>query len=587
MSDFASLLCPHHGPFPSWVERFRLSANGSPTETVLRSRGCDSGSERFWNRCQISHFLTADVLGQVGLPAPVADLAKKHWDAVIVGAGHNGLSCAAYLARAGWSVLVLEARDRVGGACTLKEVWPGFRVSPCAYLVGLLHSKVIAELELPRRGFRWTPSTAGLFVPFEDGSSVQLWDDDERCEAEIRTRFPDDLKGFRAFGDLKRRLRDAIRPDGDDDLWLGRAPTREAIEKRLVGDESARKLLFEWSMVELVETFFRDERLQAAYLGQGVIGTNASPFDPGTASIHFHHASGRLGGMPGMWGYVEGGMGMVSFLLCDAAKEFGAVVATGVPVARIIPGQGVELASGERIDTRCVVSNADPKVTAGLLGGEVDPGWRDQVERVPRIGCTLKLNVALRELPSFRARPGTLEAHHFGQINTPLTKSQWREGFAASRGGGLPERLWTELYFQSAHDRSVVPEGLHTMSVFAQYVPYSFAEGDWDSRRAEVKALAFASIGRFCENIPDAVIDAQVLGPPDIEREVGLSGGHIFQGECLPEFMWDRRLSPRTPMPGVFLCGACTHPGGSVIGVNGRNAAMEILGHDGARGSSL
>jgi phytoene dehydrogenase-like protein len=137
------------------------------------------------------------------------------------------------------------------------------------------------------------------------------------------------------------------------------------------------------------------------------------------------------------------------------------------------------------------------------------------------------------------------------------------------------------LYFQSAHDRSVVPEGRHAMSVFAQYVPHTFAEVDWDSRRQEVRDLALASIGRLCDNIPGAVVDAQVLGPPDIEREVGLTGGHIFQGECLPDFMWDRRLEPRTPMPGVFLCGACTHPGGSVIGINGRNAAMEVLGRAG------
>ena len=170
------------------------------------------------------------------------------------------------------------------------------------------------------------------------------------------------------------------------------------------------------------------------------------------------------------------------------------------------------------------------------------------------------------------------EPHHLGQINTPLTKTEWRDGYRAAREGELPGRLWTELYFQSAHDRSVVPEGLHTMSVFAQYVPYAFARGSWDDRRDEVRNLALNAIGRFCSNIPDVVIDAQVLGPPDIEREVGLTGGHIFQGECLPDFMWDRRLEPRTPIPGVFLCGACTHPGGSVIGVNGRNAAMEVLG---------
>ena len=525
---------------------------------------------------------TADVLGMLGLPAPVAELAGQRWDVIVVGAGHNGLTCAAYLARAGKRVLVLEARTRVGGACTIEEVWPGLRVSPCAYLVGLLHPRVIDDLDLPGHGFSWVPAAAGMFVPFEDGSSVQLWDDDGRCEDEIRRLCPGSLDGWRAFGAVKARLRDALRPEGEADLWLRPAPTREELEARLAGDEECRKLLFEWSMAEFVERYLTDERLQVAYLGQGVIGTNASPFDPGTASIHFHHQSGRMGGVPGTWGYVKGGMGMVSFLLCDAAREAGAVVATGVPVARIVPGQGVELGGGERIDAPVVVSNADPRVTLRLLGDAADAGWRARVEAIPMTGCTVKLNVALRALPDFRARPGTREPHHFGQINTPLTKDEWRAGFAAARSGRLPERLWTELYFQSVHDPSVAPAGVHTMSVFAQYVPHTFDVGDWDSRREDVKQLALRSIGRFCTNMPDGVIDAQVLGPPDIERAVGLSGGHIFQGECLPDFMWDRRLEYRTPMPGVFLCGAATHPGGSVIAVNGRNAALEIL-----RNSSL
>lgn len=521
-----------------------------------------------------------DTLGVLGLPAPVADLASSRWDVIVVGAGHNGLACASYLAKAGKRVLVLEARARVGGACTIDEVWPGFRVSPCAYLLGLLHPLVIEELGLLELGLAWMPASNGLFVPFEDGSSVQLWDDD-RCEQELRRFAPGDLPGFNEFCALKARVRDALRPAGQGDLWIGRAPTRATIEEKLGHDPDALGLLFTWSMAELVERFFRDERLQIAYLGQGVIGTNASPFDPGTASIHFHHNSGSLGGTPGMWGYVKGGMGQVSFLLCDAAREAGAVVATGVPVARIVPGQGVELEGGERIDAPVVVSNADPRVTLRLLGDAADPAWRARVDAVPMTGCTVKLNVALRELPSFRARPGTAQPHHLGQINTPLTKDEWRRGFASARAGALPDRLWTELYFQSAHDRTVAPEGRHSMSVFAQYVPHTFASGDWDTRRGEVRELALASIARFCENMPDAVVDAQVLGPPDIEREVGLSGGHIFQGECLPEFMWDRRLEPRTPMPGVFLCGACTHPGGSVIGVNGRNAAMEVLGRTG------
>ncbi len=540
---------------------------------------------------------TAAVSGKIGLPAPLKELAARKWDVIVVGAGHNGLACATYLARAGKRVLVIESRERVGGACTIEEPFPGVHMSPCAYLAGLLHPLVVEELGLPSRGFQWIPAVNGLFVPFLDGSSIQLWDDDDRCEEEVRQFSPKDVDGWRAMSDVIRRLRNLLRPasgvldgnaaDGPQDMWIGDAPTRERLEYLLAGDSEAHNLLFHWSMAEFVERYLTDERLQIAYLGQGVIGTNASPFDAGTASIRFHHSSGRLGGMPGMWGYVKGGMGMVSFYFCDAAREAGAVVAAGIPVSRILPGEGVLLEGGERINAPVVISNADPIRTLRMLDSSADDAWAEKARSVPIEGCTVKLNVLLRELPNFIARPGTLEAHHYGQINAPLTKAEWKAGYTAARAGCLPEQLWCELYFQSVHDASVVPSGLHTMSVFAQYVPYAFAAGSWEDRRDEVRALAFNSVGRFCSNLEDAVVDAQVLGPPDIEQKVGLTGGHIFQGECLPAYMWSNRLSARTPMKGVYLCGACTHPGGSVIGINGRNAAMAVLNDlDGARSNS-
>lgn len=530
---------------------------------------------------------TAAVLGKIGLPATIQEIAARRWDVAIIGAGHNGLACAAYLARAGKSVLVLESRERVGGACTIEEPFPGVFMSPCAYLAGLLHPLVVDELDLARRGFVWTPAVNGLFVPFLDGSSIQLWDDDDRCEEEIRRFSPKDVEGWHAMSHIVRRLRDLLRPasgmfngsltGNPRDAWIGDAPTHEQLEELLAGDAEARSLLFDWSMAEFVERYLTDKRLQSAYLGQGVIGTNASPFDAGTASIRFHHSSGRLGGMPGMWGYVKGGMGMVSFYFCDAAREAGAFVAAGVPVSCILPGEGVLLESGERITAPIVISNADPIRTLNMLDGSADAAWEKKVRSVPIQGCTVKLNVLLRELPNFAARPGVLAPHHYGQINAPLTKAEWKASYAAARAGNLADHLWCELYFQSVHDSSVVPPGMHTMSVFAQYVPYSFASGSWDDRREDVRALALRSIGRFCSNLEDAVVDAQVLGPPDIEQKVGLTGGHIFQGECLPAYMWNHRLSPRTPMKGVYLCGACTHPGGSVIGINGRNAAMAVL----------
>lgn len=520
-----------------------------------------------------------DSLGRVGLPMSIASLAAQRWDAIVVGAGHNGLTCAAYLARAGQRVLVLEARERVGGACTLEEPWPGYRVSPCAYVAGLLHPLVLRELGLYEHGLRWTPASGGLFVPFDDGTCIQLWDDEARCVEAIRRFAPADVAGWQAMQALVQRVADRIRPPDMNDMWIGPAPTQAQIADRLGGDREALALLFEWSMADLVERFLSDERLQLAYLGQGTIGTFASPFDPGTAAIYFHHYCGRMHPEHlGSWGYIEGGMGMVSFILCDIARAAGATVAAGVPVGAIVPGQGVELADGTRIDAPVVVSNADPRATLGLLGGAADPAWRAQVLAVPQESCVVKFNAALSELPNLRARPGLWQPHHQATLNTPLSKDEWRAGYAAARAGQLPARLWCEIYLQTAYDSSVAPAGRHTMSVLAQYVPYRFAEGDWETRRDEVGRRVLEALGRFCSNIPDVVLESDVLGPPDVERRLGLTGGHIFHGECLPAYLWDRRLAARTPMAGMFLCGAGTHPGGSVIGVNGRNAALEVIG---------
>ncbi len=510
-------------------------------------------------------------------PRPRADmeaLAKLRYDVIVVGAGHNGLTAAAYLSRLGLRVLVLEERDRLGGACTLESPWPGTFVSPCAYLCGLLHPLVISDLGLREHGFSWSPAAEGLFVPFPDGRCIQLYEDEELCLAEVRRLCPEDVEGFRAYSQTFAELREALRPDGPEDIWLDLEPTRSGVLARTHGVALAREVLFDWSMQDLVNHFFRSELLQKAYLGQGVIGTAAPPSRPGTAFVHFHHSSGRMEGKPGVWGYVRGGMGAVSAQLLSVAQAAGLTSLSGVRACRIEYGS-VEVEGGFVFQARAVICGFDPAAALRLVTAHVPEDYRGLIERIPRRGMTAKLTLLLRELPDFLARPGAGE-HHRGQLNTPLSAAEWEAGFAAAESGELPERLWTELYIQTATEQALAPAGRHIMSVFSEHVPHEFAHGDWGTRRGDVADRILTTLGGFCRNIPDAVEQVQLLGPPDIERETGLPGGHIFQGEILPEYMWEGRPNVRTPVGGLYLCGAGTNPGGSVMGVNGRNAARAV-----------
>ncbi len=504
----------------------------------------------------------------------INDLTTRAWDVIVVGAGHNGLTAAAYLARAGRRVLVVERRDQIGGACTLEDPFgEGYRVSPCAYVVGLLHQTVVDELDLHRHGYDVIFTDPSFFVPFEDGESFTEWEDHERTLEEVRRLCPADVAGYEAYTKLFDRMRDALRPAGSDDLWLGDPPPRELIEGRLGHDPDALGLLFTDSMGDFLRRYLTDPRLIGALAGQGIIGTFASPEDPGTASVHFHHSSGRIEGKAGVWAYVRGGMGVVSFALCDAAVEAGATVVTGIPVGAIRPGEGVELEDGTLLRAPVVVSNADPKRTVKLLGDAVPGSFRSRVDAVPTESPVVKVNLALSALPTFGG------ATHLQGTMLNITRGidALHASYLAARRGAVTDEIWCELYLQTGADPSIAPQGRHVISAFCQYVPYAFAEGTWDTRRVEIGDIVVRSIARFAPDITERIVARDVMGPPDIERRIGLTGGHIFQGECLPDYMWDRRLGARTPIDGVYLCGAGTHPGGSVIAANGRNAAMAVL----------
>jgi len=521
----------------------------------------------------------AEQLGELGLPQPLSELAAREWDVVVVGGGHNGLTAAAYLAGAGRSVLVLERRERLGGACTLERPFDdkGFVVSPCAYVVGLLDELVMRELDLRRRGLKFFVADPNLWVPFDDGTSFGQWLDDAHTQADLEAMglSQKDIAGYWAYEELFDEVRKKLRT-GARDSWVGESPSREEIEELLGGEQEMIDLVFEASIADVLDEYLSDQRLKDALFGQGVIGTWGGPHEPGTASIKLMHYQGDFEGQGPVWGYVEGGMGMISFAIADAALAAGATLACGVPVASILPGEGVVTEDGTTIRAANVICNADPKVALSLLGeAEIEPAFRERLEAWKVRSPVVKFNASLSHLPSWTAAPGQ-EWPARATIDVTGGIDECQRAFEAC-AAGEPAVGFGEIYIQTGYDKTPAPPGKHLLSVFGQYAPYDIAEGDWDSRRDDVAKQFVELIGRFAPDFADCLEEHEVLGPPDIESRIGLTGGNIFQGEVTPDQMWEGRLPSRTPVPGLYLCGAATHPAGSVIALNGRNAAAALL----------
>ncbi len=522
----------------------------------------------------------AEEMGRIGLPAPVSDLANRDWDAVVVGGGHNGLTAAAYLARAGRSVLVLERREQLGGACTLERPFADQRyvVSPCAYVVGLLDQLVISELSLQRHGYRVFAAEPNSWVPLPDGTSYASFLDPAATAEHLRRNgfSESDIAGREAYEAAFERCRAALRHGPAGDTWVGSSPSRERVEQILGNDPELVSILFEESIAETLSRYMEDERLHHALFGQGVTGAYAGPRDPGTASVKLMHHQGDLLGHGSFWGYVEGGMGRVSFAIAQAAIEAGAMLACGAPVSEIVPGEGVRLESGELIRSRVVLSNAEPKRTVSLIPPQLVPAaMAERIGEWKTRSPVVKLNAALGRIPGFTAAAEGISPERSMVTITPGLDA-CQEAFKACERGE-PAIGFAELYFQTGYDPGVAPEGKHVMSVFAQFAPYELAEGGWEERRAEVGGLILDAIAAYAPDVRECVEELEVLGPPDFEERIGLTGGNIFQGETMPDQMWDRRLDHRTEIPDLYLCGAATHPAGSVIALNGRNAAMAVI----------
>jgi len=518
---------------------------------------------------------------------------ERRYDAIVVGAGHNGLVAATYLARAGIRTLVVERRELVGGACTTEEFAPGFRASPGAYVLSLLRPAIWRDFSLRPRGLEVLESAPTLNV-FRDGAMLTLDEDDRATAAELARFDPRDGAAFAAFRteliEIARLLGpwfDRVPPGAPG--WLDRgaagALARGAGGARRHGLAAAK--LFASSASDWLGERFASEHVTAALGWDSISNTLAGPATPGTAySLLHEHAAAELGGIA--WGFVRGGMGRVTGLLAEAATEAGVEIVTGAPVARItIDGgraTGVELGAGTELAAPLVLSNADPKRTLlGLVGRErLDPRTAAAIDAYRCEGASLKVNLAVGELPRFAGTAAGMQPHHRGLIQVTLPLAEMDLDQEAARRGIPAEAPHVELCVPSALDDSLAPPGRHVVTLGFRSQPYRLAASDWDAERERVADRLISELGDVIPNLPGSVIERQVLTPLDLERTLALTGGHHLHGDMSPDQLGPLRPAIglggyRTPVEGLWLCGAGTHPGGGVTGANGRNCAARVL----------
>jgi phytoene dehydrogenase-like protein len=522
------------------------------------------------------------------------------YDAVIVGGGHNGLVNAAYLARAGKRVLVLERRHLVGGAAVTEEVFPGFKFSVCSYVVSLLRPEIIRDLDLPRHGLEILPLD-GTFTPME-GDHLWRMNDHARTRREIYRHSPLDAEAYddyaKAMVDMARFVKpilSMVPPDpfavdlrgaGDGFGMLRRF---QALSRR---DQQNLIQLMTMSAADLLDQWFETDVLKATMSASGIIGTFLGVRSPGTAYVLLHHYMGEIDGAFRSWGLVRGGTGAVSQAIAAAAREAGAEVRTeaGVERIRVKDGRavGVALSSGEEIEANTVVSSVDPHRTfLRLLEPKTLPEeFEEEVRRYKLRGSSGKVNLALDGLPDFTCLPGP-GAHLRGAVSISPGLEYMERAYDDAKYGDFSRQPYVDIVIPSLTDPSVAPPGQHVMSCFVQYAPYALREGTWDEKREAFGDAVIAAIARYAPNLPKIIRHRQVVTPLDLEREWGLTEGNIFQGELSLEQLFLLRPVPgwaryRTPVRGLYMCGSATHPGGGIMGAPGRLAALEIL-RDGKR----
>jgi phytoene dehydrogenase-like protein len=524
---------------------------------------------------------------------------KKTFDVVVIGGGHNGITAAAYLAGAGLSTIVLERREVIGGCCVTEEIAPGCRASTTSYIASMLRPEVIRDLELASFGLRMVPCDPNIQVPFPDGRLIRWWSDMDRTVAGLQKFSEKDAKTFvRIDAELKKLARYLQPFFLEPPPKLGASGIEGLLEffrvgkrfKNISATEIAQFVSFmTGSLGEFLDRHYESDEVKTLFLANNVYGKHGGPYQPGTSlGLLFHLLSGGEHELQGFNGHVIGGMGAISAALAGAARKRGVEIKTCAPVGRILArnGQvhGVALEDGTEIRAKRVVSNADPKRTfLGLVeAGELPQEFREKIAGIKMAGPCAKVNFVLQEEPRFIGTPSGAAPGE--RTNYTLVRSlEFAEKcYDIAKFGEIPEDLWVDCVVASNVDDTLAPRGKHIMTCFVQYVPYKLRQGSWDDSRELLGDRVVKKIGEFAPNVPGAVVARHILTPLDLERTYGLTEGNIFHGDLTLEQLFFMRPVPgwadyRSPIAGLYLCGAGAHPGGGVTGAPGHNAAKQVL----------
>jgi len=504
-------------------------------------------------------------------------------DAIVIGAGHNGLIAAGYLAKAGARVLVLERRSIVGGACVTEEPWPGFRINTFAYASGLLRPQIVNDLELSKFGYDPILCDPQGFAPQPDGRHLTFWLDEAREQKEIAKFSEKDARAYPKYVAFWDHALDLIEPammapPTPLNEFIGTLPAREA--------ETMLRELFLRSARDFLDDWFEGEALKGTLAAGAVIGAFAGPYTPGTAYILGHHNIGRLGEHRRVWGHTRGGMGRITEAMARSATHLGATIRTSCGVREILVENGravgVRTETGESYRARAVVSSVDTHHTflRFLPPGTLERPVEDRMRRVRSNGACLKFNAALNGIPKFTAAPDP--SYLVGAVDISPSMEYIERAFDDAKHGRFSGEPTIDVYFQSLVDPSVAPPGKHTMTCFVQYAPSELRSGSWDDQREQVAETVLATLEAYAPGIRGLILHSQVVTPLDIERTIGMTGGCIDQCDITPDQIFSFRPVPgwsnyRTPVEGLYLCGSTAHPGGGVIGAPGFNAAGVVL----------